>query len=281
MGIEKDTTFKFIGKNFLEVLFQLANIPDSVDATKMEEVTEELISLKIAQFRPDFVGKNENVIVMLEFESSFVGTPSKKRFHAYVALYGLEHNEDNLDIIFCVITTQEISKVVEYKIGDVDTFKFVIFNIRDLGFEKIINNAKDKIEKQEVFSTEELVKLALTSLMPKTRDGIIEQFYNLSEMMDGIIFENYNANLSFCGILLLLSNMYFEINDKIRKKIQGGFMKKVDCIVEFGEEQFEAGLMEAARNFLISGFPVDVVSKNTTLPINQIEKLAQEIESSK
>jgi hypothetical protein len=78
MGIEKDTTFKFIGKNFLKILFELANIPDSVDASKMEEVTEDLISLKIAQFRHDFVGKDGNVIVMIEYESSFVATPSKK-----------------------------------------------------------------------------------------------------------------------------------------------------------------------------------------------------------
>jgi hypothetical protein len=47
------------------------------------------------------------------------------------------------------------------------------------------------------------------------------------------------------------------------------------------EEQFEAGLMEVARNFLISGFPVDVVSKNTTLPIDKVEKLSKEIGFSK
>lgn len=128
-------------------MFDLANIPDSVDASKIEEVPEELISLKIAQFRPDFVGKDGKVIVMLEYGSSFVGKPSKKRFHAYVALYDLEHNDDDLDIIFCVITTKEKSKVVEYKIGDIDTFKFVIFNIRDLDFEEILNNSSDKIKK--------------------------------------------------------------------------------------------------------------------------------------
>ena len=59
MGIEKDTTFKFIGKNFLKIFFDLANIPDSIDVSKIEEVTEELISLEIAQFRPDFIGKSE------------------------------------------------------------------------------------------------------------------------------------------------------------------------------------------------------------------------------
>lgn len=58
MGIEKDTTFKFIGKNFIKVLFDLVNMPESVDASKIEEVTEELISFRIAQLKPDFVRSN-------------------------------------------------------------------------------------------------------------------------------------------------------------------------------------------------------------------------------
>lgn len=136
MGIEKDTTFKFIGKNFLEVFFDLANVPDAVVVSNVDEMTEDMISLEIAQFRPDFVGCDGKMVLMLEYESSFVGTPSKKRFHAYVALYDYQNNDDDLDIFFCVLTTKEKSKVVEYRIGDVDSFKISIFNIGDLGFEK-------------------------------------------------------------------------------------------------------------------------------------------------
>lgn len=36
MGIEKDTTFKFVGKNFLDIFFNLANVPDSVDVDEMD-----------------------------------------------------------------------------------------------------------------------------------------------------------------------------------------------------------------------------------------------------
>ena len=54
MGIEKDTAFKFIGKNALEVLIDLVNLSETVDASTIVEVTEELISLKISQLRPDF-----------------------------------------------------------------------------------------------------------------------------------------------------------------------------------------------------------------------------------
>lgn len=117
MGIEKDTTFKFIGKNVLGILLDLANLSESVDPSSMQEVTEELISLKIAQFRPDFILRNDKVIMMFEFESSYVGMPSKKRFHAYVALYDFEKNDENLDICFCVITTKEESKVSNTKLA--------------------------------------------------------------------------------------------------------------------------------------------------------------------
>jgi hypothetical protein len=280
MAIEKDTTFKFVGKNFIKVLFDLVNMPETVDPYQLREETEELISLKISQLRPDFVGRAGNVIVMFEFESSYVGNPSKKRFHAYVALYDYELNDEDLDIIFCVITTKENSKIVEYKIGDIDNFKIAIFNIAELGFEEIINKSLDKIEKQEVFSAEELVKLALTSLMPLTREGIIDQFYKLSEMMDSIVFEDEDARISFAGILLLLSNIYFDINDGIRKKIQGVFMGKIDCIVELCDEKVEEGLLIAAKNFLISGLSAEFVSENTNLPLGKIKELEKEIKSS-
>ena len=281
MGIEKDTTFKFIGKNFLQTLFDLANLPDTIDVEEIEEVTEELISLKIAQFRPDFVGKSGKIVVMFEYESSYVGLPSKKRFHAYVALWDYEKNDDNCDIIFCVITTKEPTKIAEYKIGDTDSFKILIFNINDLGFEKIISNASYKIEKQEVFAVEELVQLALTSLMPGTREGNVKQFQKLSEMMDDIIFEDNDARTSFAGILLLLSNIYFEKDDPIRKKIQGVFMGKVDCIAEMCEEQFNAGLTRAAINMLSMGFSIIDVCKATELSIEKINDLEKEIKSSK
>lgn len=117
--------------------------------------------------------------------------------------------------------------------------------------------------------------------MPPTREGIINQFYKLSEMMDYIVFEDEEARISFVGILLLLSNIYFDITDWIRKKIQGVFMGKIDCIVELCDEKFEEGLMEAARNLLISGLSAEFVSENTKLPLSRIEELERKIKSSK
>ena len=51
-----------------------------------------------------------------------------------------------------------------------------------------------------VFTARELVELALTSIMDGTREGNIKQFYELSKMMDKIIFEDDDAKTSFCGL---------------------------------------------------------------------------------
>ncbi|MBQ2635205.1 MAG: hypothetical protein IJG09_00645 [Methanobrevibacter sp.] len=289
MGIEKDTTFKFIGKNFLDVIFDLAKLPESVNVHEIREVTEELISLRIAQFRPDFIGCDGKTIVMFEYESKHVGTPSKKRFHTYVVLYDYEKNDEDMDIIFCVITTKEKTKVVEYKIGDIDSFKIFIFNIRDLGMEKIISNANFKIKHNMVFTARELVELALTSIMDGTREENIKQFYKLSKMMDEIIFEDEDAKTSFCGIILKLSDMYFEESDPIRKKIQGVFMGKVDCIVEMRKEEFDNGydeghdngydeaILKMAENMLSENLSIETVSRFTELPVNELNNLKMKL----
>ena len=281
MGIEKDTTFKFIGKNALEVLFELANLPESVDSSTFEKQTRELISLKISQFIPDFIAKNDKIYLMWEFESKHVDKSSKKRFHTYVALYDYENNREDLDIIFCVITTKEKTKMVEYKIGDIDSFKIFIFNIQDLGIEKIISNANFKIKNNIVFTARELVELALTSIMDGTHEGNIEQFFKLSQMMDEILFEDEDSKTSFCGIIFLLSNMYFNEDDPIRKKIQGVFMGKVDCIVEMRKEEFDNGfddgfdkaMFKMAKKLLLENFPVETVSRITELPISEVTNL--------
>ena len=187
------------------------------------------------------------------------------------------------------MSTAEPTKVVEYKIGDTDNFKIIIFNIKELGFEEIINNACDKIKIQESFNMTELVKLALTSLMPGTREGNIKQFKVLSDMIKNIVFEDEDAKISFGGLLLLLSNIYFDKEDPIRKKIQGDIMGKIDCIVEMREEQYNSGydsgvddgLLKVARNLLVNGFPVEMVCENTSLPLDKINGLLEEIRFSK
>ena len=62
-------------------------------------------------------------------------------------------------------------------------------------------------------------------------------------------------------------------------------MGKIDCIVEMREEQYNSGVddsvLKVARNLLVSGFPVEMVCENTSLPVDKINGLLEEIRFSK
>ena len=61
-------------------------------------------------------------------------------------------------------------KVIIKRVQKHEIKKNPITNIRDFGFEKkIINNTKIKIDKQETFQADKLVKHVLTSLMPENK----------------------------------------------------------------------------------------------------------------
>ena len=58
-------------------------------------------------------------------------------------------------------------------------------------------------------------------------------------------------------------------------------MARVDCIVEMCEEEFNKGydeaLIKVAKNFLIEGFLVELVSKCTTLSLDEVKDLKIEL----
>ena len=75
--------------------------------------------------------------------------------------------------------------------------------------------------------------------------------------------------------------MYFEESDPIRKKIQGVFMGKVDCIVEMRKEEHDNGYDEAilkmAENMLSENLSVETVSRFTELPVNELNNLKMKL----
>ena len=78
--------------------------------------------------------------------------------------------------------------------------------------------------------------------MVRGRDNIISQFEEIVLLMDEIKYNTEQIKESIYGIAILLGNMYLDKYDSMRKKILGDFMNKVDCIAEYGEEQYNAGM---------------------------------------
>ena len=230
-------------KEFIKIILTDLNLKIDEDS-KIEILTEEQITIKPSLHRPDFIARVNDIILMLEFQSTAVRTKDKKRFKAYISNFDLKRNTKNKKIIFAVISTAEYSKFVKYKINDWDVFIFPIISLLNFDEREIISNTKQKINKQENFTDSELIELALTPIMVRGRKNIIHQFEETATLMNQISYRTQTIKESVYGIALMLGNMYFTKGDPMRKKIQGDFMMKVDCVTEAIQENYNAGKTE-------------------------------------
>ena len=107
--------------------------------------------------------------------------------------------------------------------------------------EKIINNIETKMDNKDTFTNRELIELALTPILEKNKEKVIGQFYETKEIMSRIQYPTDEIKTSVYGIVLMLSSMYFDELDPVRKDIQGDLMGKVDCVAEACRKSFDEG----------------------------------------
>ena len=79
--------------------------------------------------------------------------------------------------------------------------------------EKFISNIKEKINKQEKFTDDELIGLTLTPIMVRGRNNIINQFKETARLMNEIDYETQKIKESTYAIALMLGNMYLDKDD--------------------------------------------------------------------
>lgn len=269
----KDASFKFISEDHLKELLEI-----DIDPAEVEVLTTEMVAIEPSLMRPDYIIKIRNIIFMIEFESSHVGTTKKKLFKLYVSAYDYKHNDDNDKIIFLVISTKENSKFVEYKVNDWDSFGFPILSLKDLEKEEIINNIETKIENNDTYTDRELLELAITPILEGDRESIINQFHETKEIMSRVEFPDEEIKNSAYGVILMLSSMYFDELDPIRKEIQRDIMGKVDCVMEAIENSANERSIETAKNLLeIGKLSLEEIAKSTALPLEKVEELKRSI----
>ena len=272
----KDASFKFISQDNLKELLDIVkfDLGIEIDPEEVEVLTSETVAIELSLMRPDYIIKFGNIIIMIEFESSHVTTKKKKLFKLYIASYDYKKNDDNNQIIFLVISTKEKSKMAEYSINDWDSFKFPILSLRNLKKDKIINNIKTKIKNNDTYTNRELLELAITPILEDDRQSIINQFRETKEIMARVDYPNEEIKTSAYGVILMLSSMYFDELDPIRKEIQGDMMGKVDCVMEAIENGKIDDRIETAVTLLeIGKLSLEEISKSTRLSLEKVMEL--------
>ena len=272
----KGASFKFISKDHLKELFDILDfhLDFDIDPLDVEVLPTEVVAIEPSLVRPDYIIRIKNIIFMMEFESSHVGLKKKKLFKLYIAAYDYKNNDKNDSIIFFVVSTKEKSKMAEYNINDWDSFKFPIISLRELDKEKIINDIKTKMDNKDTFTNRELIELALTPILEKDKENVIDQFYETKEIMSKIHYPSDEIKTSVYGIVLMLSSMYFDELDPIRKDIQGDLMGKVDCVAEACKKSFDEGEINVVRNMLVnSDLSVEEISRISGVSLDKVVDL--------
>ena len=131
----QDLTLKYISKDYLKKLISM--LPEEInieidETTEIDVLTYEQISIEPSLYRPDLIVRIGNIVLMLEFQSTFVGRLDKKRFKVYISNFDLKKNKENRKIIFAVISTAENSKMAKHSINEWDIFNFPIVSLLEI-----------------------------------------------------------------------------------------------------------------------------------------------------
>ncbi len=121
----QDLAFKHISKNHLKELINL--LPEDInieinEKTEIEILTEEQISIEPSLYRPDLIVRIGNLILMIEYQSTYVQKNEKKRYKAYISNFDYKNNKKNQKIIFFVLSTAEYTKMATHSINKWDTW---------------------------------------------------------------------------------------------------------------------------------------------------------------
>lgn len=117
MSQDQDKTLKLISNSHILSFIKMLRLDidlDDIDDSQIEILTEEQISIEPSLYRPDFIIRIRDIILMLEYQSTYLRTKDKKRFTVYISNFDFKNNAENLKIIFAVISTAQESKIIEY-----------------------------------------------------------------------------------------------------------------------------------------------------------------------
>lgn len=129
---------------------------------------------------PDIILELDDIILLIEFQSTKISNKHNSRFLAYYAVVNFK-KKTKKKVKLVVVSTAEKSKKITFKIEDTIKFSFSVYSLMEEDGDKIIENIEKKIENGEKLTTDELIDLSLVPLMgsKNSRDYQIEKPVNI------------------------------------------------------------------------------------------------------
>jgi hypothetical protein len=279
---QEDLLFKDVSEEEVDVLLKRIKIKSKKKKLNPTEIRFMDPTMLIA----DIIMELDNIILIIEFQSTDVDTNDKNRFLAYFSMVNFKKKTEK-EVKLVVISTSENSKKIIHTIEDVIEFKFDIYSLKDEDGDIIINNIETKIKNNKEITDEELIDLSLVPLMDSedTPENQIEKSVNLILSID---LEKYTVKNLVKSISYLLTDKFLEDGDK-KTAICDALGGKMSAIYDYGkrcEEEGkkigkeegkrigkEEGNKKMAKYMIKEGKSNEEIQKETQLTLDEIEKL--------
>jgi len=277
---QEDLLFKDVGEEEIDVLLKRIKIKSKKKKLNPTEIRFIDASILIA----DIIIELDDMILIIEFQSTPVDFKDKNRFLAYFSMVNFK-KKTKKRVKLIVISTAENTKKISHVINETIKFNFDIYSLIEEDGDIIINNIETKIKNEEYITDEELIDLALVPVMSsvKTQEQQIEKSANLILSID--LEKNKVKNL-VKSIAYLLADKFLEDGDK-KTAICDALGGKMSAIYDYGQRQKDEGIKEGikegkeetfkkmAKYMIKKGESNKEIQKETQLSIEEIEKLRE------
>ena len=278
---QEDIIFKDVSEEEIDVFLKRINIKSKKKKLNPTEIRYIDVAILIA----DIIIELDNIILIIEFQSTNVDSNDKNWFLAYYSVVNFK-KKTKKEVKLVVISTAEKSKRITHIIDDIITFKFDIYSMMDEDGDAIINNIENKIENNEKITDEELIDLSLVPVMgsKNTQEKQIEKSVKL---ILSINLENSKVKNLIRSIAYLLADKFLEDGDNktILCDALGG---KMSAVYDYGQrkkkEGIEEGIKETSEKMALymikKGESDEEIVKETELSLEEIKKLREEQDNS-
>ena len=142
---QEDMIFKNVSDEDVSILLEILGI----ESEKVKVWTKELRHIDPTNYRPDLILQLDDENLIVEFQSTPVDDKFSRRAHSYVAITD-QHKKNNKEVNLVVLSTDEDSKIVEYKYNKLNSFRYVVVGLSDLNTGEIINTVETKIKDKKI-----------------------------------------------------------------------------------------------------------------------------------
>ena len=233
----------------------------------------------------DIIIELDDIILIIEFQSTEITNNHNNRFLAYYAVLNLK-KKTKKKVKLVVVSTAEKSKKVIYEIDGSIKFCYTLYSMIEEDGDKIIESAEKKLMSDETFTTDELIDLSLVPLMgsKNTIEKQIEKSVNIIMKLN-IIKENNIMNI-ISSVAYLLVDKFIE-NEEKKKVIGDALGDKMNAVYEYGQRRREEGIKEGkeeereemAMIMIKDGQNNNLIKKYTKLNDKKINQIRKELEN--